>query len=32
LIRVVNSADTNNYNLKPSGLYSFNLKLTEAGA
>jgi len=32
LVRVVNSADTNNYNLKTNGLYSFNLKLLEAGA
>ena len=32
LIRVVNTTDTNQYNLKTSGLYSFNLKLQEAGA
>ena len=32
LVRVVNSSDTNQYNLKTSGLYSFNLKLEEAGA
>ena len=31
LVRVVNSSDTNQYNLKPNGLYSFNLKVEEAG-
>ena len=31
LVRVVNSSDTNEYTLKPNGLYSFSLKVEEAG-
>ena len=32
LMRVVNSSDTNQYSLNTNGLYSFGLKLIEAGA
>ena len=32
LMRVVNMSDVNSYNLKSNGLYSFNLKVEEAGA
>ena len=32
LVRVTNTTDTNQYDLKTNGLYSFGLKLEEAGA